>query len=68
MHKMDVELGTQGCEIQLEGDGPWSVGSNGDIKEMEIISAPGHTEGSICLIHKPSLTIFIGKLSLIQKS
>jgi len=44
----------------LEGEGPWTVGSNGDIEEMELIHTPGHTDGSICLYHKPSQTMFTG--------
>eukprot|EP00210_Caulerpa_lentillifera_P005449 g5211.t1 len=60
IHKLEVQSSTQGCEIQLEGEGPWTVGPNGDSNEMEIISTPGHTDGSLCLLHKPSQTMFTG--------
>eukprot|EP00210_Caulerpa_lentillifera_P008013 g7652.t1 len=60
IHKHDVEMSTQSCEIQLDGNGPWSVGLNEDKNELEIIYTPGHTKGSICLLHKPSSTIFTG--------
>eukprot|EP00210_Caulerpa_lentillifera_P005452 g5213.t2 len=60
IHKLEVQSSTHDCEIQFEGEGPWTLGPNGDSNEMEIISTPGHTDGSLCLLHKPSQTMFTG--------
>ena len=60
IHSLDVTSDTSGCEIQLEGEGPWCVGKGGDIEEMEILFTPGHTAGSLCLLRKPSKTMFTG--------
>jgi glyoxylase-like metal-dependent hydrolase (beta-lactamase superfamily II) len=46
------------AEIQLEGDGPWSLGDGED--DVEIIFTPGHTPGSISLLYKPAKALFSG--------
>lgn len=61
IHKLDVQPGTRDCEIQLEGEDSWAVGDDVHINELEIIHVPGHTAGSLCLLHKPSKTMFTGK-------
>ncbi|XP_058097984.1 uncharacterized protein LOC131242978 [Magnolia sinica] len=55
MHSLDVQASTADVEIQLQGDGPWSLGP-----DFEIIFTPGHTEGSICLLYKPLKALFPG--------
>ena len=60
IHKSDVNEDTKDCEVQLEGEGPWTMGDNVDVEELEIIFTPGHTPGSLCLFHKPSKSMFTG--------
>ncbi|KAL9265698.1 hypothetical protein AKJ16_DCAP06806 [Drosera capensis] len=55
LHSLEVQESTVGVERKLEGAGPWSL--NPDI---ELIFAPGHTEGSVCLYHKSLKVLFAG--------
>lgn len=59
------------CEVLLEGEGPWRLpssdtstsrscnSSEGDA-DVEMIFAPGHTSGSVCLLYTPDRTLFTG--------
>lgn len=38
------------CEVQLEGEGPWSLPDGGD--DVEIVFTPGHTEGHVALLYR----------------
>jgi len=60
IHQMEVNYKTKDVEIKLQGSGPWTVGDDGDIEEMELIHTPGHTRGSVTLFHKASKSIFTG--------
>jgi len=60
MHQEDVNYKTTEVEIKLKGSGPWTVGDDGDIEEMELIHTPGHTRGSVTLFHKASKSVFTG--------
>ncbi|THU62407.1 hypothetical protein C4D60_Mb01t04820 [Musa balbisiana] len=55
LHSGDVEESTANVEIQLHGGGPWFIGT-----DFELIHTPGHTEGSVCLYHKPLKVLFTG--------
>ncbi|KAJ1692472.1 hypothetical protein LUZ63_009170 [Rhynchospora breviuscula] len=55
MHVGDVDYRTADVERKLHGDGPWTIGS-----DFELVYAPGHTEGSVCLYYKPMKVIFTG--------
>lgn len=52
IHKTEANRsqGTNECEIQLEGEGPWRL--PGDAEDVEIILTPGHTQGHIVLLYK----------------
>ncbi|KAK9095471.1 hypothetical protein Scep_026940 [Stephania cephalantha] len=54
-HTKDIEASTADVEIKLDGGGPWSLGN-----DFELIHAPGHTEGSVCLLYKPLKVLFTG--------
>ncbi|XP_077231411.1 metallo-beta-lactamase family protein [Tasmannia lanceolata] len=54
-HSQDVGVSTADVEMQLYGDGPWSLG-----RDFEIVYTPGHTKGSICLLYKPLKLLFTG--------
>ena len=60
IHEADVNEDTKDCEVRLEGEGPWTMGDDVDVEELEIIFTPGHTPGSLCLFHKPSKSMFTG--------
>ncbi|XP_017700822.1 uncharacterized protein LOC103718713 isoform X1 [Phoenix dactylifera] len=55
LHSGDVEGHTADVEMQLYGDGPWSIGT-----DFDLIHTPGHTEGSVCLYYKPLKVLFTG--------
>ncbi|MCO5608833.1 hypothetical protein L7F22_063050 [Adiantum nelumboides] len=55
IHKEDVRQDTNDVEIKLEGSGPWSI-----YPEVDLIHTPGHTMGSVCLLHKPLGILFTG--------
>ena len=45
-------------EVQLEGQGPWQLPD--DSQDIELIHTPGHTDGSVVLLLKPSKVLFSG--------
>lgn len=45
-------------EVQLEGEGPWQLPDGSE--DIELIHTPGHTDGSVVLLYKPSSTLFSG--------
>ncbi|GAB2260917.1 hypothetical protein Droror1_Dr00011772 [Drosera rotundifolia] len=55
---VQVQESTFGVERKLEGTGPWSLWP-----DIELIHTPGHTEGSVCLYHKPLKVLFTGRSS-----
>ncbi|KAJ0966827.1 hypothetical protein J5N97_023744 [Dioscorea zingiberensis] len=55
LHAGDVEPYTAHVEMQLQGKGPWSIGT-----DFELIHTPGHTEGSVCLYYRPLKILFTG--------
>ncbi|KAG9442306.1 hypothetical protein H6P81_018160 [Aristolochia fimbriata] len=55
LHSEEVQSGTSAVEMQLQGEGPWSLGS-----DFELIFTPGHTEGCMCLLYKPLKVLFSG--------
>ncbi|KAL9265699.1 hypothetical protein AKJ16_DCAP06807 [Drosera capensis] len=55
LHSTEVQESTVGVERKLEGTGPWSL-----CPDIELIHTPGHTEGSVCLYHKPLKVLFTG--------
>lgn len=50
--------GTDAVEVQLEGEGPWQLPDGSE--DIELIHTPGHTDGSVVLLYKPSSTLFSG--------
>jgi glyoxylase-like metal-dependent hydrolase (beta-lactamase superfamily II) len=50
--------GTDGCEVMLDGEGPWTLPDGGG--DVQLILQPGHTEGSVMLLHKPTRSLFTG--------
>lgn len=60
IHEEEVNYKTEDVEIKLKGEGPWTVGEDGDLNEMMLIHTPGHTRGSITLFHKASQSMFTG--------
>uniref|UniRef100_M4D4Q0 carbonic anhydrase n=1 Tax=Brassica campestris TaxID=3711 RepID=M4D4Q0_BRACM len=55
LHSEDVQPSTTDVELKLEGSGPWKL-----YEDVELIHTPGHTEGSVCLFHKPLKALFTG--------
>ncbi|KAL9269449.1 hypothetical protein AKJ16_DCAP24195 [Drosera capensis] len=55
LHSLEVQDSTVGVERKLEGTGPWSL-----YPDIELIFAPGHTEGDVCLYHKSLKVLFPG--------
>ncbi|XP_068646605.1 uncharacterized protein [Aristolochia californica] len=55
LHSEEVEKATSLVEMQLHGEGPWSLGA-----DFELIFTPGHTEGCVCLLYKPLKVLFSG--------
>ncbi|XP_078448480.1 metallo-beta-lactamase family protein isoform X2 [Wolffia australiana] len=55
IHSADVEAFTADAEMQLHGEGPWSLGV-----DFDLIHTPGHTKGSVCLLYKPLKVLFTG--------
>ena len=64
IHKSDANArqGTNACEVQLTGEGPWDVDGSSD---LEIVHTPGHTDGSISLYHEPTKVMFTGQCACI---
>eukprot|EP00884_Botryococcus_braunii_P021476 jgi/Botrbrau1/8011/Bobra.384_2s0033.1 len=60
IHDLEVteRQGTTACEVKLEGEGPWKLPDGGD--DVELIFAPGHTEGCVCLLYRPAKALFSG--------
>jgi glyoxylase-like metal-dependent hydrolase (beta-lactamase superfamily II) len=60
IHKSEVNRrqGTDACEIQLEGSGPWKLQDGGE--DIDIMFTPGHTPGCISMLYKPSKALFTG--------
>ncbi|KAG0556034.1 hypothetical protein KC19_11G020300 [Ceratodon purpureus] len=44
LHELEVQPHTQGVETKLQGEGPWTLGS-----DIDLIFTPGHTEGHVSL-------------------
>lgn len=55
IHKEDVRSNTVDVETKLEGTGPWNISPG-----IDLIHTPGHTMGSVCLMHKPLGILFTG--------
>lgn len=66
IHIYEVNRFTEACEIKLQGNGPWALPDDPDMKTIELIHTPGHTRGSICLYHKSQKAMFTGKNKLIS--
>lgn len=49
---------TDECERKLTGEGPWQLADGSD--DIDLIFTPGHTSGSISLLHSPSETMLTG--------
>lgn len=47
LHELEVQPKTQDVEIKLQGEGPWTLGS-----DIDLIFTPGHTRGHVCLLYK----------------
>ncbi|GMH41780.1 hypothetical protein BSKO_09690 [Bryopsis sp. KO-2023] len=60
IHNTEVnqQQGTIDCEVQWEGEGPWTLDDGST--DLEFILVPGHSSGSICMFHSPSKTMFAG--------
>ncbi|GAB2215254.1 hypothetical protein Droror1_Dr00019635 [Drosera rotundifolia] len=58
LHSTEVQESTFGVERKLEGTGPWSLWP-----DIDLIHTPGHTEGSVCLYHKPLKVLLTGRSS-----
>ena len=54
IHRADVNEGTMGCEIILEGKSEWDLD-----RDVKIIPTPGHTQGSMVLLYK-DIYLFTG--------
>ncbi|KAE8673761.1 CASP-like protein, putative isoform 1 [Hibiscus syriacus] len=63
LHSEDVEVCTSDVEIKLKGNGPWSLGN-----DIMLIHTPGHTEGSVCLLHKSLKILFTGDHLVMTES
>ncbi|XP_031495944.1 uncharacterized protein LOC116261361 isoform X1 [Nymphaea colorata] len=55
LHASDIEVSTADVEMQLYGDGPWSIGP-----DFDLVHTPGHSCGSVCLFYKPLKVLFTG--------
>ncbi|CAH8384582.1 unnamed protein product [Eruca vesicaria subsp. sativa] len=55
LHSEEVQPSTSDVELKLKGSGPWKL-----YEDVELIHTPGHTEGSVCLFHKPLKALFTG--------
>jgi len=49
IHRTDMTADTAGCEVQLEGLGPWDPAP-----DLRILHTPGHTAGSVCALYNPN--------------
>ncbi|KAK5795489.1 putative ymaE [Gossypium arboreum] len=63
LHSEDVEICTADVEMKLEGNGPWSLGD-----DIMLVLAPGHTEGTVCLLYKPLKILFTGDHLMMTES
>ncbi|KAI3430589.1 hypothetical protein D9Q98_005182 [Chlorella vulgaris] len=66
--------GTDKCEVQLEGGGPWTLpgpassstakdpssAATNNSDDVELIATPGHTAGCVSLLYRPSRALFTG--------
>ncbi|XP_047966821.1 uncharacterized protein LOC125211156 isoform X2 [Salvia hispanica] len=64
IHSEEVCDSTADVEIKLEGNGPWTLGS-----DITLIHTPGHTKGSVCLLDKTRRILFTvtEQLKSVQK-
>ena len=46
--RTDVTRLSEGCEVKLEGGGPWNP-----FPDVEVLHTPGHTAGSISILFTP---------------
>ena len=51
--RTDVTRDSAGCEVQLEGGGPWRPFAD---SELLLLHTPGHTAGSISVLYTPAHT------------
>jgi glyoxylase-like metal-dependent hydrolase (beta-lactamase superfamily II) len=60
IHKSEANRrqGTDQCETQLTGEGPWQLPDGGD--DVELLFTPGHTAGCISMLSKPQQALFTG--------
>lgn len=47
LHELEVQPQTEDVEVKLQGEGPWTLGS-----DIDLIFTPGHTRGHVCLFYK----------------
>ncbi|KAG6422481.1 hypothetical protein SASPL_119053 [Salvia splendens] len=59
---VDGDLFVADVEIKLEGNGPWTLGS-----DITLIHTPGHTKGSVCLLDKTRRILFTGDHLLMDE-
>ncbi|XP_042057348.1 uncharacterized protein LOC121801937 isoform X1 [Salvia splendens] len=62
IHSEEVCDSTADVEIKLEGNGPWTLGS-----DITLIHTPGHTKGSVCLLDKTRRILFTGDHLLMDE-
>lgn len=55
IHSEEVDASTADVERKLHGSGPWNLAD-----DLELIHTPGHTKGSVCLLHKSLKVLFAG--------
>ncbi|KAL8105609.1 uncharacterized protein LOC141678410 [Apium graveolens] len=55
IHSEEVDASTAEVECKLEGNGPWKLAD-----DLELIHTPGHTKGSVCLLHRSLKVLFAG--------
>ncbi|MGM7466750.1 MBL fold metallo-hydrolase, partial [Escherichia albertii] len=63
IHSLEVQETTTTVETKLEGEGPWKL-----YDDVDLIFTPGHTEGSVCLLHKTSKVLFSGDHLLMHEN
>jgi len=57
VHRFDLTEGTLYCEEKRRDMGPWAFKP---VTGSVLMFTPGHTEGSMCLLHKPSGALLAG--------
>ncbi|KAH6809808.1 metallo-beta-lactamase family protein [Perilla frutescens var. frutescens] len=62
LHSEDVCDSTADVEMKLEGNGPWTLGS-----DVTLIHTPGHTKGFVCLLDKTRKVLFTGDHLLMDE-